>query len=150
MAETKYGHLVKKMNVRETKRTSGGNADFISGFGGKDLEGLNLNFTWAIHQALGDWHGGQDPHVHDYDEVLMFVGLDPKNPDYLGAEIEISFGEEGETHVVDCPSVVVLPANVIHGPLVTKKVDQPYGFSAICLNGEHDTKWLGKAAGNPG
>lgn len=145
MTDTKYGHLFKKMNIHDTGRTEGGNADYISGFGGKDLEGLKLNFTWAIHQALGDWHGDQDPHVHDsYDECLMFVGMDSENPDYLGAEIEISLGEEGEKHLVDTPTVVVLPAGLVHGPLITKKVDQPYGFSAICLNGEHETRWLGK------
>lgn len=144
MAESKYSHLVKKLNIRDTQRKAGGNADYIAGFGGKDLEGLNLNFTWAVHTGLGDWHEGRDPHVHPYDECLLFVGLDPENPDYLGAEIEIGMGEEGEIQVVDSPTVVVVPAGLVHGPLITRKVDQPYGFSAICLNGEHTTEWLGK------
>ncbi|MBN2240406.1 MAG: hypothetical protein JW712_11585 [Dehalococcoidales bacterium] len=144
MADTKYGNLVKKMNIRATNREKGGNADYISGFGGDTLEGLNLNFTWAIHNALGDWHDGQDPHVHTYDEVLLFVGLDSSKPDYLGAEIELYLGEEGEKHIVDEPAVVVLPANLVHGPFITTKVDQPYGFSAICLNATHATQWIGK------
>ncbi len=145
MAETQYGYLVKRLNMRDTQRKTGGNADHIAGFGGKDLEGLTLNFTWAIHRGLGDWHEGRDPHVHPYDECLLFVGLDPENPGYLGAEIEISIGEEGEKQIIDSPAVVVIPAGLVHGPLITKKVDQPYGFSAICLNGEHTTTWLGKA-----
>ena len=69
MAESKYGYLMKNLDLRDTQRKSGGNADHIAGFGGKDLEGLNLNFTWAIHTGLGDWHDGRDPHVHPYDEV---------------------------------------------------------------------------------
>ena len=142
MAETKCGYLVKKMNIRDTNRVKGGNADHIAGFGGKDLEGLNMNFTWAIHRATGDWHDGQDPHVHTYDELLNFVGLDADNPDYLGAEIEIYL--DGEKHIIDSPTTVVLPANLIHGPFITRKVDQPFGFNAICLNGEHSTTWLGK------
>ena len=144
MTESKYGHLVKKMDMRDTQRKSGGNADNISGFGGKDLEGFKLNFTWAIHKGLGDWHEGRDPHVHPYDECLVFMGLDPENPAYLGAEIEVGMGKEGEKVIIDSPSVIVVPGGLVHGPLITKKVDQPYGFSAICLNGEHETTWLGE------
>lgn len=144
MAEGTYGHLFKKMEIRSGQQQSGGNADYIAGFNGEKLEGLKLNLTWAMHSGLGDWHAGMDPHVHDYDEVLLFVGLDPEKPDYLGAEIEISVGMEQEKHVVSTPSVVVLPAGTVHGPLVTRKVDRMYGFSAICLNGEHETKWLGE------
>jgi len=139
----KYGHLVKKMDLRDMKRKSGGNADFIAGFGGKTLEGLNLNFTWAFHTGLGAWHD-RDPHVHPYDEALLFVGLDPDNPDYLGAEIQIAMGEEQEIHVFDTPTVVVAPGGLVHCPLITRRVEKPYSFSAICLNGEHDTTWLGE------
>jgi hypothetical protein len=142
-AGKKYAHLVKKMELRDMKRKSGGNADFIAGLGGKTLEGLNLNFTWAFHTGLGAWHD-RDPHVHPYDEALLFVGLDPTNPDYLGAEIQIAMGEEQEIHVFDTPTVVVAPGGLVHCPLITRRVDKPYSFSAICLNGEHDTTWLGK------
>jgi hypothetical protein len=142
-SETKYQHLTKNLNMRDAHRKSGGNADIIAGFGGKTLEGLNLNFTWAFHTGLGEWHPRRDPHFHPYDEILLFVGLDPKNPSYLGGEIEIGIGEEGEKHLINTPTVVVLPGGMIHGPLVTQHVDKPYGFSAICLNGEHITTWLG-------
>ncbi|MFC2012575.1 hypothetical protein ACFLVU_05535 [Chloroflexota bacterium] len=53
-------------------------------------------------------------------------------------------GEEQEKHKVSTPSVVVLPRGVVHGPLITKKADQKFGFRAICLNGEHTTTWLGE------
>jgi len=71
------------------------------------------------------------------------VGLDPDNPDYLGAEMEIRFGEEQEVHVFDTPTVVIAPKGVVHCPLITRKVEKPYGFTAICLAHEHDTTWLG-------
>jgi len=141
--EIKHGQLVKKMYLRDTKRKSGGNADFIAGFGGKTLEGFKLNFTWAFHTGLGDWHPGHDPHVHPYDECLVFVGLDPANPNYLGAEIEVAMGKELEKFVIDTPTVIVVPGGLVHCPLVTRRVDKPYGFSAICLNGDHQTTWLG-------
>jgi hypothetical protein len=139
----KYAHLVKKMDLKDMKRKAGGNADFIAGYGGKTLEGLKLNFTFAFHTGLGLWHE-KDPHVHSYDEILLFVGMDPNKPDYLGAKLEIAMGEEEEKHIIDTPTVVVAPGGFVHCPLKTLRVDKPYAFSAICLNGEHDTKWLGK------
>jgi hypothetical protein len=142
--ETKNKHLVNKMELRDMHRKTGGNADYIAWWNGKDLEGFNLNFTWAFHTGLGAWHE-RDPHVHPNDECLLFVGLDPDNPDYLGAEIEIAMGKEQEVHVFDSPTVVVVPGGLVHCPLITRKVEKPYSFSAISLNTEHETTWLGAA-----
>jgi hypothetical protein len=143
-AEKKYGDLVKKMEFRDlTQRPMGGNADYIASWNGKDIEGFKLNFTFAFHKDTGPWHGGKDPHVHSYDEALLFVGCDPERPEYLGAEIQIEMGKEREVHVFDYPAVVVAPAGFVHCPLVTRKVGKPYIFSAICLNVTHDTTWLG-------
>jgi hypothetical protein len=108
--------------------------------------GFDLNFTWAFHKGTGTWHK-RDPHVHPYDEILLFVGCDPDNPEYLGAEIEIAMGQEQEKHVFHTSTVVVAPKELVHCPLNTRKVDQPYCFSAICLNTEHITTWLGEDTG---
>lgn len=140
--DAKYGHLVKKMTMHDTQRKSGGNGDFIAGYGGKTLEGLDLNFTWAFHSGLGKWHE-KDPHFHPFDEALVFVGLDPDNPESLGAELEIQMGEEMEPHVFDTAVAIIAPGGFVHCPLITQKVDKPYAFTAICLNGEHGTTWLG-------
>jgi hypothetical protein len=141
--EAKYGNLVNKMELRDIQRKAGGNADFIAGWSGKNTKGFNLNFTWAFHTGLGKWHE-QDPHVHPNDEALVFVGLDPDNPDYLGAEIEIAMGKEQEIHVFNTPTVVIAPKGLVHCPLITRRVDKPYSFSAICLANEHQTTWLGE------
>jgi len=138
----KYGELITRMEMRDLKRRKGGNADFMGFWSGKKTEGFKLNFTWAFHTGLGVWHE-QDPHVHPNDEALVFLGLDPENPNYLGAELEIAMGEEREVHVFDTPTVVVAPKGLVHCPLITRRVDKPYAFTAICLNNEHDTKWLG-------
>lgn len=135
-----YAHLIKKIDMKDTKRTKGGNADFIAGWNGQDYEGFTVNWTWALHTGTGAWHEN-DPHVHTYDEALIFVGTDPDNPDYLGAELSCGLGDE--EYVFDTPTVVIAPKNLAHCPLITRKVDRPYGFSAICLSNGHDTTWLG-------
>lgn len=137
-------NLVKKLDLHDTKRTKGGNADFIAGWNGEDFEGFDLNFTWAFHKGTGAWHEN-DPHVHHFDEILIFAGTDPDRPDYLGVEIEIQMGDgaDKEIHVFDTPTVVIAPKELVHCPLVTKRVDRPYCFSAICLSTGHETIWLG-------
>ena len=141
-AEKKYGGLVQKFEMHDTERKSGGNADYIASWDGKDIEGVNLNLTWAFHTGLGTWHE-KDPHYHPYGEVLLFVGLDAENPEYLGAEIEIAMGEEQEVHIINTSTLVVVPKGLVHCPVITRKVENPYGFSAISLNNEHETTWLG-------
>jgi hypothetical protein len=142
----KYAHLVKPLDYKDLHRKSGGNADFIASWNGKEFPNFDMNFTWAFHKGTGPWHA-RDPHVHPYDEILLFVGCDPDHPEYLGAEIEIGMGEELEKHVFDTSTVVVAPKNLVHCPIITRRVDKPYCFSAVCLNNVHETIWLGKDTG---
>jgi hypothetical protein len=127
----KYDHLFKKMVFRRDikVKTGPGNADALAWHMGKDLEGFNANFAFGFYSATGDW--GAKPHKHVSDQFLAFVGLDDKRPNYLGAEIEISLGEEQEKHVIDVPSIVICSAGFTHGPIVTKKVDRPFGFYSV-------------------
>ena len=138
----KYDGLVQPYEMRYLKREGSGNADWMTGWSGANQEGFKLNFTWAFHTGVGPFHT-HDPHVHPNDEVLVFVGTDADRPDYLGAEIEVFMGEEMESHVFDTPTAVVAPAGLVHCPLVVRRVDRPWNFTAICLNNTHDTTWLG-------
>jgi len=141
MTGTQYGHLVKPLPVR--KGPEGPNADYIAWMQGKDLEGFDLNFTWGSYSQLGDWERGRDPHVHPYNECLVFVGHDTNDLTYLGAELEISLGKEQEKHVIDKASVVIVPAGMPHCPLITKRVERPFSFYLIALGGQPQYEWLG-------
>ncbi len=138
----RYDDLVQAFEFRWLKRENSGNADWMTGWSGERSEGFKLNFTWAFHTGVGPFHT-HDPHVHPNDEILVFVGTDADRPDYLGAEVEIFMGEEMESHVFDTPTVVIAPAGLVHCPLVVRRVDRPWNFTAICLNNSHDTTWLG-------
>jgi hypothetical protein len=163
MVTGKYGHLVKPLSVGSTGMdamkdlqvpknafASGpGNADKIVWLNGRDhLEGLNLNFTWGFYSGIGDWHTGQDPHTHPYAECLVFVGLDPANLNYLGAEIEICLGEEQEAYTFDEATIVVVPAGMPHCPLATRRVWSPkgFGFYLASLGAVPTTTWMGEGA----
>ncbi len=73
------------------------------------------------------------PHSHDFPEMLCFIGGNPLDITDLGAEIEITLGEEGETHAITTTAVVTLPPGLLHCPIVFKKVDRPLVFLEVSL-----------------
>jgi hypothetical protein len=159
----KYSHLVKKMwtnfrsmGVSEDRLPANpfgviraaemgvgpGNGDEVVWLYGDDLERLELNFTWGLYSKCGKWHRGGEAHYHPEAEILCFVGLDPDNLDFLGAELEIGMGKDYERHIFNKPTVAICPAAFPHLPLITRWVDKPYGFFVICLSGEHASPWV--------
>jgi hypothetical protein len=165
-AGIKYAHLIKRMltYVDPTKVGSGmgyeqvtgpdgvmrpaergigpGNGDQIVWLYGRDLEGMEVNFTWGLYSRCGKWHRGGEAHTHPEAEILCFFGLDPKDLNYLGAELELGLGPDYERHVFNKPTVAICPQAFPHLPLITRWVDKPYGFVVICLSGEHESPWV--------
>jgi hypothetical protein len=72
---------------------------------------------------------GEDfnPHKHDYEEIFLFLGTDPKDTAKLGAEIEFWLGEgDGlEKVVINTSSAVYVPAGLAHFPQIWKNVKRP-------------------------
>jgi hypothetical protein len=153
MAINSTDHLIKLLNIGLTNWQPGapaigpGNAVQEIRLNGRDhLEGLNLNLSWGIHQGLGDWHAGMDPHVHPYPECHLFVGLNSANVNYLGAEVNYCLGAEQEIHTFNEPTAIVIPAGLPHGPITTERMYSPrgFGFWAVGLNPFSEITWLGK------
>jgi hypothetical protein len=154
----KHEHFIKPLSIGEInweeKSRPGasvigpGNAKKEVWLNGRDhLEGLNFNFSWGVHNSLGDWHASSKSHVHSYPECLFFVGLDTANVNYLGAEIECCLGNEQEPYKFNEPTVVVIPAGVPHGPIATKRLFSPrgFGFYAAALAPAFDIAWVEKS-----
>jgi len=163
---TKHGHLVKKLItrvdpgqvgsgmgyaavtdsngvMRPAERGVGpGNGDQIVWLFGKDLEGFEVNFTWGFYSRCGKWHRGGEAHTHPEEEILIYVGFDIKDLNYLGAELELGMGKDYERHIFNKPTVAICPKAFPHLPLITRWVDKPYGFIVICLSGEHASPWV--------
>ena len=62
-------------------------------------------------------------HVHDYDEIVIHLGMDPGNQEDLGGEIEIMMN--GEPITIDSTSAIYIPKGLKHGPLIIRRVDRP-------------------------
>ena len=65
-------------------------------------------------------HGG---HVHDFDEVIGFIGSNMKDPSDLGGEVEIWL--EGNKHIINKSCVVFVPKGMHHCPIIFRRVDTP-------------------------
>ena len=112
---------------------------------------FNLSEPWALLRAADvpqascyittSWVGAIDheeewveEHVHDYDEVLMFLGNDPDDVNDLGGEIFMTI--EGERHLLTTTSAVFIPAGTRHCPLGFTRVDRPLRFVAVALSAD--------------
>lgn len=71
----------------------------------------------------GSGPGSPPAHTHDFDEVLGFLGSDPKNPRDLNGEIELWIDDEKYTLTKSC--LVFIPRGLKHCPFFFKRVDKP-------------------------
>ena len=76
-------------------------------------------------------------HTHDWDQLLCFIGSDPKNYFDFGAEIEFFIGEEAERYFINTTTLIYVPRGMVHGPLEYKKVHKPIMFNNIVLSAQY-------------
>lgn len=86
-------------------------------------------------------------HTHDFDEIVIHIGTDPKNPEELGAEIEFVVGDE--KLIVDKTSALFIPKGVKHGPLTWKRVERPH-IEMVVMPGAGTIKEANPAGYLPG
>jgi hypothetical protein len=146
---TKYSHLFKPLRPKILKAAESergpGSADQLVVFRSGDLEGLAVNFTWGIYSKCGVWNrlnGASKAHMHPFDEVLFFLGFEPNDINYLGAEVEIHIGKEQEKYILDTTAAILLPRNIPHGPILTTWVDKPFGCLTVSLDKNYAITWV--------
>ena len=88
----------------------------------------NKNFSLSWWPISKPFEMVSEPHAHDFDQFLMFVGGDIKNMTDLGGEVELTLGESKnklEKFVFTTATTVYVPAGMFHCPLNFKKVNNP-------------------------
>jgi hypothetical protein len=135
MSGNKYSNLFKTLTFR--KGMGGANAREMVFVRGEELAGFELNFIVGVYDTPGDWAPNRGAHAHPFDEILLFFGYDPQNLDYLGSDLNISMGKEGEQHRFNTPTVVAMPRGVPHNPLVTDRVYSNFGHFHLALSANY-------------
>jgi len=88
----------------------------------------NKNFALSWWPISEPFEMVSEPHAHDFDQFLIFVGGDLKNMTDLGGEVELTLGESKnklEKFVFTTATTVYVPAGLFHCPLNFKKVNDP-------------------------
>ncbi len=100
-----------------------------------DVPGAPVHMAYSWIGSTSDRVHWVNEHVHDYDEVLMWMGSDPANPHDLGGEISIDL--EGENYRVTTTGSLYIPAGMRHCPLDFIRVDRPFQFIAMSMGGSY-------------
>jgi hypothetical protein len=138
MAETKYGKYLIKKPLREADATvpskiKGREEPTMTYMSNDLVPGCNVYLEFGWIWDIPDPNPYILEHSHGYDEIVLHIGSDFKNPEYLGAEIEFAVG--GEPLIIDKTSALFVPKGVKHGPLIWRSVDRPHIQMAIILGG---------------
>ena len=133
MAETKYGKYLAKEPLGK-----GGLFPIWVANGATHFEGAE--FSMRLHYVTQEHVLIKEPHKHDFEQFLFFLGANLADATDFGAEIELSLGEEGEKHIITAATFVHLPIGLVHGPLNFKKVYRPVVLLDTLLSAQYTRK----------
>ncbi len=138
--KSKYGKCLVKLPIRKTGETS------MFSAGADILNGFPCNIIYAFGLKVGQLGMSTQPHIHDHDEVIYFIGSDPKNIGDLGATVNFKIGIKGqeEDHIFSEPIAVVIPKGIWHCPMETLKFQKPFLCMAVSLTAKYEFKYEGK------
>ena len=130
---TKYGKCLVQLPVRRIGDMS------MFAAGADILNGFPCNIIYAFGMGPGPLGLSTEPHVHDHDEVIYFLGSDPSDIGNLGAEVNFKIGPKGEEedHIFSAATAVVIPEGVWHCPMYTLKFERPFLCMAVSLTGKY-------------
>ena len=138
--KSKYGRCIIPIPIRKMGET------VMFSMGADRLNGFPCNIIYAFGTKTGQLGASREPHIHDHDEAIYFIGSDPKSVD-LGAEVnfKIGPGDGGEEdHIFSVPTVVVIPKGVWHCPMETLKFERPFLCMAVSLTTKYETTYWSK------
>ena len=106
--------------------------------GASALPGATATIGWQVFTAPVCW---ETPHVHKYDEFLIFLGAElPDLCKSFDAEIDLWMGKEMEKHTIASTTVVFIPQGLLHCPLNFRVIRKPVLFHALYLGPSLDRK----------
>jgi len=135
--------LKEKFEARRQERKSTIDSTHILTVDGKIIKDMfYIDCVWLWKGSSEDTV--EESHVHDFDEVIGFIGSDREAPQNLGGEITIWLDDE--KHVLDKTCLIFVPAGARHCPIIFNRIDKPIFFTTISPS----TKYTRTAVGESG
>jgi hypothetical protein len=138
MADNKYSNNIRK--GMPDKNISAGKGPVIQAVldSPQGWSGIKHRIDWKY--ITGPVVLIDEPHSHDFEELLIIQGNNPADPRDFDAEIELTLGVEGEKHIITGTTLVCLPRGLVHGPLKFTRVGKPVVFVRYCMAPEYARK----------
>jgi len=130
MAEKKYQQYVFS-NFREDHNFPNVMSPQAYFRGASQIPGAGMNMGWQV--LTGPMLLEREPHTHDVDEYLIFLGWKLPNVFEFDADIDFYLGEEQEHYVIDKATIIYIPKGMVHCPLNFKRIGIPILFHAILM-----------------
>jgi hypothetical protein len=130
MAATKYGKYIKGLKFQDQ-----GQGGLRQGtvMDGKFL-GLDAHIEYGSCWTAGKMGKAPYlPHVHDFDQIMLWLGTDQNDLSELGAEVEVCLGEEMDTHMITTSTAVAVPKGMPHFPATINWMDKRIIFMTVSL-----------------
>ncbi len=147
MAKRKYAKYVMPLSFNESRPDFyRQGARITSEFMGIDLE-IEIG-TYAAPGKTGRNPG--KPHTHNFDQVMLWLGVDTDDIGDLDSEIELCLGEDLERHIITTSTAVFVPKGTPHYPATINRIDRKFLYIEISYKKKYNEKVFktDKKAGN--
>ena len=108
---------------------------------GEPISGVNhmVEFLWIWKDTAMGATKEKPPHKHDLEEMFLFLGTNKDDPSDLGADIEfwMGEGEQADKLAFNSSSLVHVPPNLPHMPIIYRNVQKPLLLVICALNAGH-------------
>lgn len=137
MAKTKYGQYVKKLSFKDDPSKLFRQVCKLSG----KPWGLDFHIQFGTYIAAGQMGTAPyEPHSHDFDQVMIWIGTDTDDMGDLGAEVELCMGEEGEKYMITSSSSVNVPKGFVHYPAAITRMNRRFIYMEVSCASEYKEK----------
>lgn len=128
MAETKYGQYVKSLSFNDDGPGFYRQGTKMTG----EFLGLDVHIQYGTYWTAGRM-GNEPfgPEVHDFNQVMLWMGADTNDLGELGAEVELCLGEEMEKHMITTSAAVFIPKGLPHLPATVTRMDKRFIFIVV-------------------
>lgn len=136
MAETKYGQYVKSLTFTDDGPGLYRQGTTMTG----EFLGLDVHIQYGTYWSAGKM--GKEPYVpevHDFDQVMLWLGADTNDLGELGAEVELCLGEEMQKHMITTSTAVFVPKGLPHLPATINRMDKRFIFVVVSMAPEVKT-----------
>jgi hypothetical protein len=139
MAAKKYSKYVVTLDFKDDRP---GFYRQVASVSGREF-GIDFNVEYGAYWAAGNMgEAPAAPHAHDYNQVMLWLGADGNDMGELGAEVELSLGEEGEKHMITSSTAVAVPKGLSHYPANITRMDRRFVYLEMSCASELKMKKL--------